>query len=32
MSRPPEDIWDQLPEKHMHYYISEHLARIWGSL
>lgn len=32
MSRPPEDIWDQLPEKHMRYYIGEHLGRIWGSL
>ena len=32
MSRPPDDIWDQLPEKHMRYYISEHLGRIWGTI
>ena len=32
LSRPPEDIWDQLPEKHMRYYISEHLGRIWGTI
>ena len=32
MSRPPEDIWDDLPEKHMRYYISDHLSRIWGNL
>lgn len=29
MSRPPGDIWDQLPTKHMSAYISEHLRRIW---
>lgn len=29
MSRPPGDIWDQLPTKHMGTYISEHLRRIW---
>ena len=29
MSRPPGDIWDQLPTKHMSTYISEHLRRIW---
>ena len=29
MSRPPGDIWDQLPTKHMSAYITEHLRRIW---
>ena len=29
MSRPPGDIWDQLPTKHMRAYINEHLRRIW---
>ncbi len=29
MSRPPGDVWDQLPTKHMQAYIKEHLRRIW---
>ena len=29
MSRPPGDLWDRLPTKHMATYISEHLRRIW---
>lgn len=29
MSRPPGDLWDALRTKHMAYYISEHLRRIW---
>lgn len=29
MSRPPGDIWDKLPTKHMDVYIREHLRRIW---
>lgn len=29
MSRPPGDIWDRLPTKHMDFYIKEHLRRIW---
>ena len=29
MSRPPGRLWDQLPTKHMHGYISEHLRKIW---
>lgn len=29
MSRPPGDIWDRLPTKHMSAYINEHLRRIW---
>ena len=32
MSRPPGDIWDQLPTKHMDVYIREHLRRIWKDL
>ena len=29
MSRPPNDIWDKLPTKHMSVYVKEHLLRIW---
>lgn len=29
MSRPPGDLWDKLPTKHMYAYIGEHLRRIW---
>jgi len=29
MSRPPGDLWDRLPTKHMSAYIREHLRRIW---
>lgn len=29
LSRPPGDIWDRLPTKHMDSYIKEHLRRIW---
>ena len=29
MSRPPGDVWDHLPTKHMDGYIKEHLRRIW---
>lgn len=29
MSRPPGDLWDKLPTKHMYAYIREHLTRIW---
>lgn len=29
MSRPPGELWDQLPTKHMSVYISEHLRNIW---
>ena len=29
MSRPPGDMWDRLPTKHMGAYIGEHLRRIW---
>lgn len=29
MSRPPNDVWDQKPTKHMTTFINEHLSRIW---
>ena len=29
MSRPPGDMWDRLPTKHMSYFISEHLRRVF---
>lgn len=32
MSRPPGDIWDRLPTKHMTTYISEHLRRLWSDV
>lgn len=32
MSRPPGDIWDRLPTKHMYSYLNEHLRRFWNSI
>ena len=32
MSRPPGDLWDRLPTKHMYAYITEHLRRIWKDI
>lgn len=32
MSRPPGPIWDQLPTKHMTYYLSEHVRRFWNGI
>ena len=32
MSRPPQDIWDQLPAKHMRIYLSEHIRRFWNGI
>lgn len=29
MSRPPGDLWDRLPTKHMDAYLREHLRRLW---
>lgn len=29
MSRPPGEMWDRLPTKHMGFFVSEHLRRIW---
>ena len=31
MSRPPGDLWDRLPTKHMDAYIKEHLRRVWSN-
>ena len=32
LSRPPEDIWDQLPVKDMQAYFCEHLRRFWNGI
>ncbi len=32
MSRPPGDLWDQLPTKHMSAYLNEHLRRFWNNI
>ena len=32
MSRPPGEIWDQLPTKHMMAYMNEHVRRFWDSI
>lgn len=32
MSRPPGEIWDQLPTKHMKAYLSEHLRCFWNDI
>ena len=32
MSRPPGDMWDRLPTKHMSAYLSEHLRRFWNNV
>ena len=32
MSRPPGELWDRLPTKHMASFISEHLRRIWKDI
>jgi hypothetical protein len=32
LSRPPGEIWDQLPTKHMHVYFTEHLRRFWNGV
>ena len=32
MSRIPGQLWDELPTKHMTYYISEHLRSIWNNM
>lgn len=29
LSRPPSDIWDELPEKNMKSYLEGHLRRFW---
>jgi hypothetical protein len=32
LSRPPGEIWDQLPTKHMSAYLNEHLRRFWNGI
>ena len=32
MSRPPGDMWDQLPTKHMSVYLNDHLRRFWNNI
>ena len=32
MSRPPGDMWDQLPTKHMSAYLNEHIRRFWNGI
>ena len=32
MSRPPGEMWDQLPTKHMSAYLNEHLRRFWNNI
>ena len=32
LSRPPGELWDHLPTKHMTYYINEHLRRFWNDI
>ena len=32
MSRPPGGLWDRLPTKSMHAYLSEHLRRLWVNM
>lgn len=32
MSRPPSDLWDQLPTKDMRSYLDHHLRRFWSRI
>ena len=32
MSRPPGELWDELPTKHMKGFLSEHLRRFWATI
>ena len=32
LSRPPGEIWDQLPTKHMYAYLNEHLRSFWNQV
>ena len=32
LSRPPGELWDQLPTKHMAGYLDEHLRRFWNDM
>ena len=32
MSRPPAEVWDRLPTKHMSAYLNEHLRLFWNNI
>jgi len=32
MSRPPGEMWDELPTKNMDVYLKEHLRRFWNNM
>ena len=32
MSRPPGDLWDELPTKHIAVFLSEHIRRFWATI
>ncbi len=32
MSRPPGELWDELPTKHIEVYLSEHVRRFWATI
>ncbi len=32
LSRPPGELWDRLPTKHMQAYLSEHMRRFWNNI
>ena len=32
MSRPPGDLWDKLPTKHMHAYLNEYMRCFWNNI
>lgn len=32
LSRPPGDMWDRLPTKHIKYFITEHLRAFWNGI
>lgn len=32
MSRPPGELWDDLPTKHMYNYMMDHVRRLWSEM
>ncbi len=32
MSRPPGEVWDDMPTKHMQNYLTEHVRRLWSEM
>ena len=32
MSRPPGDLWDELPTKHIEVFLNEHIRRFWATI